>query len=80
MGDNEALVADNSRENLVEAFRLIDSSGIGYISVADLQALFDILNQTHSEVGEISEERARLLFAILDGNGDDVVDEGEFVR
>ena len=79
MDDNEVLVADNSKANLVEAFRLLDSSGEGYISIADLSALFDILNQTHSEVGEISQERARLLFAILDGNGDDVVDEGEFV-
>ncbi|GMH87273.1 hypothetical protein TL16_g10804 [Triparma laevis f. inornata] len=71
----------NSRReaNMIESFNLLDSDNQGVIDLKTVETLFTTLNTQHTSVGFISPERAELLFAILDGNGDHVVDEEEYV-
>lgn len=60
---------------MIESFNLLDSDNQGVIDLKTVETLFTTLNTQHTSVGFISPERAELLFAILDGNGDHVVDE-----
>lgn len=66
------------RENLAKAFCLLDSAGQGTLNSSQIKEVFWELNSS-SELEHIGEDRARLLYAAIDSDGDHVVDEEEFM-
>uniref|UniRef100_A0A7S4S586 EF-hand domain-containing protein n=2 Tax=Ditylum brightwellii TaxID=49249 RepID=A0A7S4S586_9STRA len=68
-----------SEDNLKEAFRQLDSNGIGGIDKKTMMALFLVLNEDCDDVRRIPQEKAELLFAILDKDGSSQIEEDEFM-
>ncbi|GMI43545.1 hypothetical protein TrCOL_g2384 [Triparma columacea] len=73
-------VEQNQKANLEEAFALLDVNGEDEISKETVSSLFDFLNEHCPDVGYIDSVRAKLLFAILDSSGDNLVDIDEFLK
>ena len=66
------------RESLTEAFRLLDIEGQGKLNSRRILEVFWELNNS-SEIEYIAENRARLLFAAVDSDGDHMVNSEEFM-
>ncbi|CAD7699225.1 unnamed protein product [Ostreobium quekettii] len=69
---------ENRRENLKEAFKLLAEEDGDKISSKKIMEVFWDMN-TNAEIEYIAEDSAKLLFAAADADGDDMLDETEFV-
>jgi len=67
------------KSNLKEAYRRMDTQGEGKINRETVMALFLILNEDFPEIRKVPDEECRILFAILDKDGDQLITEEEFM-
>jgi len=66
-------------DNLKKAFGLMDWEKKGRIDRGTVMALFVILNEDFPEFRRLSNEEAKLIFAILDRDGSSTITEDEFM-
>eukprot|EP00557_Chaetoceros_sp_GSL56_P008415 CAMPEP_0176506338 /NCGR_PEP_ID=MMETSP0200_2-20121128/16977_1 /TAXON_ID=947934 /ORGANISM="Chaetoceros sp., Strain GSL56" /LENGTH=835 /DNA_ID=CAMNT_0017905957 /DNA_START=250 /DNA_END=2757 /DNA_ORIENTATION=+ len=62
-----------------KAFDVLTSGDVEYVTRQQLMGVFMILNQECDEIGAVEEERAELIFAILDKDGSEKLELNEFL-
>lgn len=71
--------AKDIKKNLNDAYELLDQDNHGWIGKKSIMEIFHILNEECPEIRHINKEKAEILFAILDRDGDESISRKEFM-